>query len=719
MAITGYRIRKDGGTPVDVGLTNNYQWLDVAEGASVLFELQSYDAEGQSSDWVSLNKTIPLADDPLLVGHGDSMMWGSGNEATNPATDNPSIQTVPLLTGTWQHSNVGYPGASFGHAGGSPDDLIAGGVTVVDALYDATALYNVLIINGGINNVPFVPGPIALATNYPWLLRRLKTFYIEYGLARRAVGWGNGLGPIVSPMPVCDFPNTPSDYETYLRTPFNAWLASNFYLFAAEYADWTGNANIGDGANTNDPVYFDVLDPDSGGTADRLHLTAAGYAIEATYFADAIDRTTSMVLPLSPPANLTLTTLNCEQISVGYMELEGIEAVHHYELRVNGGALTDEIIDIGRSNPYVIKNLAGGTVYAAEVRAVDVGGFHSSWTAPELAITTTGDFEQLFAIDCGRTSGGTVAGWLQDTLFTNGTAHAFSALTARTFLVTDPAPNAVYQNVRISTSIDPLTYTFTDLDTTKHHRVRLHFIDGSITHNAAPAYQQWYMDVEVNNVLIKDNLDLSMEVGVGEVVYIIESEVAAGPSSITVEITQVSPGTAQIAAVELYGVLYTPPPPPPSSKIDIGRTTGGVVALWDDEVTTGTSVSGGTTFNQAADAVDTTGETNPAPEDVYRNCRYELGAGAITAVISGLTPSANYNFRTHHWSSGGNITNTLTMKCTANGVEKWNQAMVFVGADGVWIKDFAVAADGSGEVTLVFEKVTTAAVVCGIEWVAV
>jgi hypothetical protein len=549
-------------------------------------------------------------------------------------------------------------------------------------------------------------------------LQRLKTFYIEYGLARRTAGWGNGLGPIVSPMPVCDFPNTPSDYESYLRGPFNDWLAANFYLFAADYADWTGNANIGDGANTNNPVYFDVLDPDSGGTADRLHLTAAGYAIEATYFADAIERTTSMTLPPNPPSNLSVTTLNCEQISVGYIALEGIETIHHYEVRVNGGVLTDEVIDIGRTNPYVIKNLEGGTVYAVEIRTVDVGGFHSSWTAPELAITAAGDFERLYAIDCGRAAGGVVGGWDQDSLFTNGIAYTgWSAYTAKTFLVDDSPPNVVFQTARISTGVDPVTYTFPGVDPSKHHRVRMHFIIGNVTPSADPVAAQWKMDVEVNNVLIENDLDLSMRIGVGQVAYVLESEVAAGPTSIVVELTQVT-GTAQIAGIELYGVAYTPPPPPPSAKIDIGRTTGGVVALWDDEVTTGTSVSGGTAFNQAADTPDTTGETNPAPEAVYRNCRYELGAGAITAVISGLTPSANYNFRTHHWSSGGNITNTLTMKCTANGVEKFNQAMVFVGADGVWIKDFAVAANGSGEVTLVFEKVVTAAVVCGIEWAA-
>jgi lysophospholipase L1-like esterase len=556
MAIIGYRIRKDGGTPVDVGLTHNYQWLDVAEGANVLFELQSYDSEGQSSDWISLNKTIPTADDPLLVGHGDSMMWGSGDENTDPATENPSIQTKNLLTGTWQHANVGYPGARMAHASGaSPDDLIAGGVAVVDPLYDAEALYNVLITNGGINDVSFVPGPIALATNYPWILQRLKTLYIEYGLARRAVGWGNGLGPIVSPMPVCDFPNTPSDYETYLRGPFNDWLAANFWQFAAEYADWTGNANIGDGANTNNATYFDILDPDSGGTADRLHLTAAGYAIEATYFRDAINRTTSMTLPPDSPAGFNVTASNCEQISVGYIALEGIETIHHYEIRVNGGALSDEVIDIGRTNPYVIKNLEGATAYAIEIRTVDVGGFHSSWSWPKSVTTPAGVFTRLYAIDCGRTSGGTVGGLLQDTLFTNGAAYSPGAYTPRTFLVDGPAPAAGYHTLRISDSILPITYTFTGRNASFHHRVRMHFVMPTTTHSAAPVANQWKMDVVVNGVTVKNDMDLAMEIGVGEVVYIVETEVAAGPTTVTVEITQVNPGTAGVAVVELFGVV--------------------------------------------------------------------------------------------------------------------------------------------------------------------
>jgi hypothetical protein len=149
-------------------------------------------------------------------------------------------------------------------------------------------------------------------------------------------------------------------------------------------------------------------------------------------------------------------------------------------------------------------------------------------------------------------------------------------------------------------------------------------------------------------------------------------------------------------------------------KIDIGRVASGVVAGWDDEVTTGVVVANGTPFTHAAGPVDTTGETDPATEAVYRNCRYELGATAINATFSGLTPAHVYSIRTHHWSHGGELTSDCTMKCTANGVEKFSQAMVFP-IDGVWIKEFTVAADGAGVILLAFEKVVTLAIVNGIE----
>jgi hypothetical protein len=149
-------------------------------------------------------------------------------------------------------------------------------------------------------------------------------------------------------------------------------------------------------------------------------------------------------------------------------------------------------------------------------------------------------------------------------------------------------------------------------------------------------------------------------------------------------------------------------------KTDIGRVAGGVVAEWDDEVATGVSVAGGTAFTHAAGTVDTTGEVNPAPEAVNRNCRYELGAGSITATYSGLTPTTVYSILTHHWSHGGELLTNCTMKCTANTVEKFNEAMN-VALNGVYIKEFTVAANGSGEIVLVFQMVATGCVVNGIE----
>jgi hypothetical protein len=170
--------------------------------------------------------------------------------------------------------------------------------------------------------------------------------------------------------------------------------------------------------------------------------------------------------------------------------------------------------------------------------------------------------------------------------------------------------------------------------------------------------------------------------------------------------------TSVVRTTPITAGSLTPPTP---MRVDIGRTSGGAVSGWGDEATTGVTATGGTVFDQTADTPDTTGETSPAPEAVYRHCRYELGAGTITVAITGLTPSATYSFRTHHWTSSGNISSSMTMKCTANGTEVFNQAMSF-SVNGVYIQSFTVAADGSGNVSLVFEKVTTGAIVCGVEW---
>jgi hypothetical protein len=56
-----------------------------------------------------------------------------------------------------------------------------------------------------------------------------------------------------------------------------------------------------------------------------------------------------------------------------------------YKIRVNGGAFTDHIIDVGLVDPteYLLTGLTAGTEYTIEVASYDAWGNQSDWSAPE------------------------------------------------------------------------------------------------------------------------------------------------------------------------------------------------------------------------------------------------------------------------------------------------------------------------------------------------
>ena len=63
-------------------------------------------------------------------------------------------------------------------------------------------------------------------------------------------------------------------------------------------------------------------------------------------------------------------------------------AVVGYELRINGGDFTNEIIDVGNVLEYDLTGLDIGTEYDVEVRSYDGAGNRSLWTSPPVTERT-------------------------------------------------------------------------------------------------------------------------------------------------------------------------------------------------------------------------------------------------------------------------------------------------------------------------------------------
>lgn len=64
-----------------------------------------------------------------------------------------------------------------------------------------------------------------------------------------------------------------------------------------------------------------------------------------------------------------------------------------YELRINGGSLVDEVIDVGLDvgliQEYLATGLEPATEYSFAVRAYDDFGIESDWSAEETATTSS------------------------------------------------------------------------------------------------------------------------------------------------------------------------------------------------------------------------------------------------------------------------------------------------------------------------------------------
>ena len=143
-----------------------------------------------------------------------------------------------------------------------------------------------------------------------------------------------------------------------------------------------------------------------------------------------------------------------------------------------------------------------------------------------------------------------------------------------------------------------------------------------------------------------------------------------------------------------------------TTAINAGGNTSGSFA-------SDTAFNGGNTYSGST-TVDTTGVTNPAPQDVYQTVRY----GNFSYTIPNLTPNASYTLRLHfnelYWNSAGsrvfnvNVNNTpaLSNYDIYQNAGRQNKAV---------IEQIPTTADSSGNITVQFVTVTDNAIVSGIE----
>lgn len=205
------------------------------------------------------NPVMPRPVLPNVVGYGDSIMWGS--DASDQYRKNPTYQLWEMLLADgqwWSHSNVAVAGhriQTMNDDGGGQDYG-----ALVAPLYNEDAPHNILLLNGGVNDL-FNGRTVA----------ELKADFIALVDQAQADGWKVA----VTSLPIWGDSYTetrPAGYNDD-RDEMNAWIEAG-NSGADHYMDVASDAWLGDAGDADDTTYI----------ADGLHYNDDGYERWAELF---------------------------------------------------------------------------------------------------------------------------------------------------------------------------------------------------------------------------------------------------------------------------------------------------------------------------------------------------------------------------------------------------------------------------------------------------
>ena len=329
--------------------------------------------------------------------------------------------------------------------------------------------------------------------------------------------------------------------------------------------------------------------------------------------------------------------------------------------------------------------VANGQVFVGTAANLAIFGLLAGGPPPpppgNLQINSGGPAAAPFGADADFTGGSAV-----------GTANAVS-----TTGVTNPAPQAVYQSNRFGT----FSYSATGLTAAANYTVRLHFAETYWTTAGARTF-----NVIVNGQQVLTNFDILATAGAANKAVVEQFTIPADSvGRITLQFNTVK-DNAQVNGIEILSPGGPPPPPPGNLQINSGGPAAAPFGA-DADFTGGSAVG-------TANAVSTTGVTNPAPQAVYQSNRF----GTFSYSATGLTAAANYTVRLHfaetYWTTAG----ARTFNVIVNGQQVLTNFDILAtagAANKAVVEQFTIPADSVGRITLQFNTVKDNAQVNGIE----
>jgi hypothetical protein len=339
------------------------------------------------------------------------------------------------------------------------------------------------------------------------------------------------------------------------------------------------------------------------------------------------------------------------------------------------------------SAPYKFtwSNIPAGS-YTLTARATDAAGSATTSGSVSISVQGSGPPPKGLAISCGGSAAGN---WVADTDFSGGNVSVGTTNSIDTSGVTNPAPQEVYQHHRFG----DCTYTIPGLVAGAPYTVRLHFAELFDT-----GAGQRLFDVVLQGSAILTRFDIFAAAGGQDKAVVREfTTTADGNGHLTIVFT----GVLQPATISGIEVISG------GLAISCGGTAAG---NWiADTDFSGGSVSAGTTS-----PIDTSGVTNPAPQEVYQHHRF----GNCTYTIPDLSTTASYTVRLHFAELFSTAAGQRLFNVAINGGQVLSNFDIFAAAGGqdkAVVRQFTTRADGNGHLTITFSDVVQTATISGIE----
>ena len=341
--------------------------------------------------------------------------------------------------------------------------------------------------------------------------------------------------------------------------------------------------------------------------------------------------------------------------------------------------------------------VAGSNTIKAVAGAATGGNLDSMTITPTGGTPVTPPSPTSVFIDAGGPAAGSFS---SDSGFAGGKTANYTAAVDTT-LVSNPAPQAVYQSERY----DNFTYTIANLMAGQKYDVRLDFVE-----NYWAAAGKRSFNVTANGSAWLSNFDIYAAAGVkNKAVARILTVTADTSGKITLGFTSLI-DNAKVNAISVTpNTAPVTPPVSTSVSINAGGSASGSFAADG-------SFSGGSTYKTTA-AIDTSGVSNASPQSVYQTERFGNFTYTIANLVAGQQYSLSLDFAELYWSAAGQ----RLFNVNVNG-STWLSSFDIYAAAGAKNKavrrTLTVTADTTGTIKIAFTGVKDNAKVSGISLVS-